>query len=232
MQKNTQHYMQDNMSENMPNYKQNNMPNNAQAVSSNSSGFTLIELMITIAIAAILLGLAAPSFQQTIQNNRMVSQTNELIAAINSARQIAIAEGATTIICASNNPNAATPACATSSEGTASWNQGYLIYTKRLNTVTDNTLASYGLNANDSLVKVGTLQNNSYRIDRSDSATLELTHIGFLSNGSIFIDDSPGITVCDKRAGLHGNTIALTKSGSITRSKYNCPAVPATPSDD
>jgi type IV fimbrial biogenesis protein FimT len=56
-------------------------------------GFTLVELMITLAVAAVLLTVAVPSFQAVFQNNRLVSQVNELVTAINLARNEAIKRG-------------------------------------------------------------------------------------------------------------------------------------------
>ena len=50
-------------------------------------GFTLVELMVTIAVAAILLGIALPSFQTVSRNNAVRATTNDLITSINSARQ-------------------------------------------------------------------------------------------------------------------------------------------------
>jgi len=59
----------------------------------NSLGFTLIELMVTISIAAILLSMAIPSFVSTIQSNNLTTHTNELISALNLARSEAIKRG-------------------------------------------------------------------------------------------------------------------------------------------
>lgn len=56
-------------------------------------GFTLIELMVTISIAAILLAIGVPSFQAIIENNRLATQSNELITAVNLARSEAIKRG-------------------------------------------------------------------------------------------------------------------------------------------
>jgi len=56
-------------------------------------GFTLIELMVTVSIAAILLGIAIPSFTTTISSNRMTTNANELITALNLARSEAIKRG-------------------------------------------------------------------------------------------------------------------------------------------
>lgn len=53
-------------------------------------GFTLMELMIAIAILSILIVIAVPSISETIKNNQIAAQNNELIALINLARNEAI----------------------------------------------------------------------------------------------------------------------------------------------
>ncbi|PKM34904.1 MAG: general secretion pathway protein GspH, partial [Gammaproteobacteria bacterium HGW-Gammaproteobacteria-10] len=50
------------------------------------TGFTLIELMMTIAIGAIILTLGIPSFMETIRSNRLTTRTNELLTSLNLAR--------------------------------------------------------------------------------------------------------------------------------------------------
>ncbi|MGI4777785.1 MAG: GspH/FimT family pseudopilin [Janthinobacterium lividum] len=50
------------------------------------AGFTLIELMVTIAIAAILLLIATPSFVSFQRNAELTSAANSFVAAVNAAR--------------------------------------------------------------------------------------------------------------------------------------------------
>lgn len=57
---------------------------------SRMQGFTLMELMIAIAVLAILITIAAPSISETIRNNQIAAQNNELIALINLARNEAV----------------------------------------------------------------------------------------------------------------------------------------------
>lgn len=57
-------------------------------------GFTLIEMMITLAIAAILLTLAAPSFGDLILNQRIKAASFDLMSTLTYARSEAIKRGA------------------------------------------------------------------------------------------------------------------------------------------
>jgi type IV fimbrial biogenesis protein FimT len=65
----------------------------ACATGCRSAGITLIELLTVLAIAAVLLGVAAPSFQQALQRMRLQAATNDLQAAIDLTRSQAITRG-------------------------------------------------------------------------------------------------------------------------------------------
>ena len=56
-------------------------------------GFTLVEVMIAVAILMILLAAAAPDFRKTLQNQRLTASTNDFLAAILLTRSEAIARG-------------------------------------------------------------------------------------------------------------------------------------------
>ena len=55
-----------------------------------AGGFTLIELVITLAVMAILVSWGFPSLQESIKNNRMAAQNNEMLAILKYARSEAI----------------------------------------------------------------------------------------------------------------------------------------------
>jgi type IV fimbrial biogenesis protein FimT len=57
------------------------------------SGFTLIELMVTVTVAAVLLAIAVPSFSRLIASNRLATQTNEFVGGLNLARTEAVRQG-------------------------------------------------------------------------------------------------------------------------------------------
>ncbi len=87
--------------------------------SSTSRGFTLIELMITIAVLAIGTMLAYPSFSNVIKSNRVATSTNNLIAAFNLARSEAIRSNRGGGVC----PSKSGADC----EG-ADWNAGFIAF--------------------------------------------------------------------------------------------------------
>ena len=82
------------------------------------SGFTLIELMISIAVAAILFGIAVPQFSTVTQNARMTSARNGLFTAFQLARTEAITRHVHVVVCASSDGESCS----------GNWDGGALVY--------------------------------------------------------------------------------------------------------
>lgn len=87
-----------------------------------SSGFTLVELMVTLSILAILSTLAAPSFLQTIASSRLTSATNDLYASLVQARADAVRQGKRVTVCVSSNGSSC-------DAGTVTWSLGWISFT-------------------------------------------------------------------------------------------------------
>jgi len=68
-----------------------------------AAGFTLIELMVTVSIAAILLAVAAPSFVAFQRNSELTSATNSLLAGISAAKGEAMKRGLSAVIVPASN---------------------------------------------------------------------------------------------------------------------------------
>ena len=78
-------------------------------------GFSLIELMVTLAVAAILMAIATPSFIALINGNRLTSTANELVSSLQLARSEALRRNTQVRVCRSESGNtcaAVTPSMA------------------------------------------------------------------------------------------------------------------------
>lgn len=85
-----------------------------------NTGFTLVELMITLFIISILLTVGLPSLRSYSQSNQLVAASNELLSALHIARSEAIRLNSRVSICESSNGTS----CAT----TGSWENGWIVF--------------------------------------------------------------------------------------------------------
>ncbi len=64
-------------------------------------GFTLVELMVTVVVLAVLIAIGMPAMNGLINSNRLTAQSNELVGAIQMARSEAIKRNAPVSMCGS-----------------------------------------------------------------------------------------------------------------------------------
>ena len=79
-----------------------------------------------ISIVAILTAIALPNFSNSMRNNRVATQTNEILSAFNYARNEAITRGRGVSICAADTVAAAVPAAC---GGDNAWTTGWMVFT-------------------------------------------------------------------------------------------------------
>lgn len=84
------------------------------------NGFSLIELMVALAVLAIVLGIAAPRFSEQILNNRATALSGELVVALNYARAEAIKRAVRVSIC----PSTDGATCL----GANDWAKGWMVF--------------------------------------------------------------------------------------------------------
>lgn len=84
------------------------------------NGFTLIELVVTLAVLAIAVGLAAPSFTQQIRNNSSVSLASEFQTALGFARSEAVKRASRISLC----PSSDGASCLTAED----WTKGWMVF--------------------------------------------------------------------------------------------------------
>lgn len=85
-----------------------------------SNGFTLIELMVTLAIIAVLMGIGTPSYRYITNSSRISSEINSLVGELQFARAEAIKQGLPVTVCASTN--------GTSCSSTNTWQGGWIVF--------------------------------------------------------------------------------------------------------
>jgi type IV fimbrial biogenesis protein FimT len=164
-------------------------------------GFTLIELMIGIALAAIVLTMAVPSFSTAIKNNKVVTTTNELITDINFARGEAVKRGKPVVLCRSASPANATPTCSGSANN---WGTGWLVF---VDTDADSSYDS----ASDILVRVGNPVDKILTLKTNATADQNLVYNpdGTTNEGG----NTAIFAVCDDRGKDEGRQVQVNATG-------------------
>lgn len=140
-----------------------------QALHRNQRGFTLVELMVTVAVIGILAVVAAPSMTDMVNNGRTTSQAEELVSSLQLARAEAVRRNARVTICAG-----AAGAC----NGSTSWGQWTMF--GRDNTaaaVTTDVIRNTTLNSNVQVTgpAAGIVFKSSGRIDATQQLQVSMS---------------------------------------------------------
>ncbi len=135
-------------------------------------GFTLVELMITLVVVSILLAAAVPYLGDFTRNNRLVSQANDLVSAVQLARSEAVKQSVNTVVC----PSSDQVSC---SGNAADWQTGWLVFSDfNLDSDLDaGASAPLCEDTEDCLMKTGS------GIDYNNTLTTTATLLRFLPTG-------------------------------------------------
>jgi type IV fimbrial biogenesis protein FimT len=159
------------------------------------NGFTLIELAIVLAVAAILLVVGVPALQDMVRNNRLVTETNSLVAHLNLARSEAVKRRTGVVVCSSTTPTAAVPPC----DGGQDWDGGTVVF-----------VDANGNGAVDNAAEV--VRASSAVVDSIDIRA-SAGSVRYGPDGSITAGTAVTFAVCDTRGVARGRQIAVSGVG-------------------
>jgi type IV fimbrial biogenesis protein FimT len=174
------------------------------------TGFTLIELVVTVAIAAIVLTIGVPSFQQLIADNRITAQVNQFVTSLNIARSEAVKRNSRVRVCKSSDG----ATCAASGD----WQQGWMVFSDLDN---DGTVDTDGDANNCEQTEDCIINVVSGPLAGSATLTSTASSVVFLSSGSISAAASFTHTILHC-SGQQKRTISVASIGRISVTKSTC----------
>lgn len=165
-----------------------------------AAGFTVIELMFVIALAAVLLSIGLPSLTNLVISNRLSSVSADLMTDLTFARATAISRAQRVGICASNDQATCNG---------SSWQQGWMIY------VDANSNNAFDV-ATETIVRVHDALPSGLTV----TATPPALDVVFRPSGPA--DAARSFLVC--KTGFIGRTIAINATGRplSTPTSSNC----------
>jgi type IV fimbrial biogenesis protein FimT len=155
-------------------------------------GFTLLELLFTIAVAAIIVSFGVPGFMNFIDNNRAVTHTNDLVTALNLARSEATRRRSTVTVCSSTDG-------ATCGAGN-DWSTGWVVLTAG-----NELLRSWPPRSGGAGVVDG-----------------NVSQVQFLARGSVAGTAPEFSVRLDNCSGDQGRDVAVNGAGRISVSREDC----------
>ena len=153
-----------------------------------SLGFTLVEVMVTMSVAAILTATAVPAFKSFLQNDRAMTQSTSLVLSLNIARSEAIKQDISggVSVCPSTN--------GLTCSGASTWEQGWIVLSTAAASVPTQVVPS---------LSTGT------KLREAASSTA----VTFFSSG--IVQAPAAFTLCDSRGASQGRYIQVTATGRV-----------------
>ena len=159
------------------------------------SGFTLIELMVVIAIVAIVATIGVPSVSNMIARNRITASTNELIGAMNLARLEAVKQG--------------TAIRVSSISGSVNWASGYRVWTD------EDSDQTY-----DSGEEIRVFDGSGTLEITGPSDPIIFLASGFTSQNS---GTTSLLTICSDEEHISDRLLTINTAGRVTIAEGTCP---------
>lgn len=179
-------------------------------------GFTLVELVVTLAVAAILLALATPSFAELLRRNRLAAANNELITALNTARAEALRRGRPVSICASKDQS--------SCLGSADWRTGWIIFEDNETTGKPKEPVAPSADYDQRMISVSPALDDTFLLAGADS-WYRFAPSGSLSwSGGVVVGSERSFTLRNEPCkGAEVRRITINRIGRVRSAAEACP---------
>jgi type IV fimbrial biogenesis protein FimT len=171
------------------------------------AGFTLIELMVTISIMAILVGVTAPYLRDFLLDVRLTGQANDLLSDFMAARSESVKRDVRMTVCARRAAAAKSETCANGQQ----WDNGWLVVVDA-DGDGDMDAGTTPLRVADPLSGSNTIKNTG----KGPKGTIIFAPTGMNTSGlSVF-------TICDSRGKGRALTIENTGRASVAKIESGC----------
>jgi type IV fimbrial biogenesis protein FimT len=145
-------------------------------------GFTLVELMVTLAILGVLVMAAAPNFSAALERNRIEAELKDLSSHVKLARSEAVSRSQTVTICRSSDQ----ASCSTAAPA-GNWSIGWITFLDLNGNAT--------VDADDVLLRVhGDLGQNVLTVSDADAIPDPIDDLQFTRNG---VDTRATFEMCE-----------------------------------
>lgn len=180
------------------------------------TGFTLIELMITVAILAIVLSIGAPSFGEIVKNGRLSAAASCFNGALHAARSEAVKRSTNVTVCPFGDDNT----CGTD------WSTGALVFTEGRTAPSTPDLDAAALDTDSQVIRVCELSNSELTVsalgssDRTVASAAARSFIRYSRKGRA--NWTLGyFSICDDRSSEHWSASNISLSGDIRTARLS-----------
>jgi type IV fimbrial biogenesis protein FimT len=147
-------------------------------------GFTLLELLTTVAVAGVLMAVAVPNMRDFLRNGRLTSAANDLLRSTQTARSEAVKRQQTIAVCATSNPAASAPVCSYSNF------RGWIVFV--------DTNGDWQANSTEAVLERHDLLDSSVTIKNDNDGIVSYSPSGF-ANPAGTKTPARNVVICDVR---------------------------------
>lgn len=167
------------------------------------AGFTLIELMVTLLVLAVVAGIAAPSMVTMMKNNKQTTRINQLAGLLNYARSEAVNQSTVVSACASSDG---------ASCNSNQWELGGLIFLGDASSVTTPSATK--------ILKIIEPQASGTTLRRSSDKNPEPSafkdrYLRYDASGRLVAGDSGNFVLCDDRGAGNAKALMINSVGQV-----------------